>query len=448
MRIASRIALIPDSNDAEEDWKLQSSSCAVDKFDFRELFTFGTHGGNQPSRDHKTTIDIAEGAFVIPAETNEKNQGEPPFVDELLSKKLEFEIPLCNRVVSPRFAYEDLCRAAEGVKKLNAIESASFVTDAETLSAILRTVHDQLIHRNREDDDIEGMCFNIHSEHGVTFMKTLNSSQLQGPFHYAASNHLRTNVVQKYHLAGRDLRGLKELNEFKRVVSYRFGDHPLVVEDPNQVTHKLCLGLGQWASRDEFGQIEMSSESDRIEGGRYQHSDYHQEDKGPSPGSYDIFKTRDDDHDSPLVSSRDTALFPHITYNHEDDDIMRSQLWFSGTGNVLVGLLRNPKFRDTVQHTDEFMPYLCTMAEWPGFDKWLSDHQVELSMKLVHRILTYIKDTTHELSQKGIKKFYLKHSRKSDKFLTVSLGKEHGLLPEDLMSSYIATELGKLGREM
>ncbi|KAI1456267.1 hypothetical protein F4805DRAFT_232994 [Annulohypoxylon moriforme] len=475
-RSFGQILLIPNEDDEDEIFQLPPSP--VDKVNFKELFTFNVHHEDQPVRDRERSIRGVMGSCILPSERispppetrgmrDPKHTriiaipGAPPLIDayapRLESERLDFEIPSYTRIVSPRLAYEDLCRAAEGAEKLDSIKSASFVTDVEALSALLHTVHGRVVdgewgRDDDDDDDVEGMCFSIHSENGVTFVKTLNSSQLQGQYHYAATSHLKTNMVEPRVLIGKDFKGVKELGEFKRVVSYQFGDHPLIVEDPNHVTGKIIHEVpwnapwNDWMSRDELREYEMGQESNRLNDDWDQYHDHNPEDPRTCPRSYSIFKTRRDDHESPLVNSRDTALFAHITYNNsKHDDITRSQLWFSGTGTILIGSIPNPEFRDDIRrsHMSSFMSNICTMHGWPGFDKWLSDRRVELSMKLVHRILTCIKHTAHDLSQQGIKKFYLKHPRKSAKFFVVSLGKEHGIMPQDLVSSYIVTRLGE-----
>ncbi|KAI1207810.1 uncharacterized protein F4807DRAFT_433406 [Annulohypoxylon truncatum] len=459
-----RITLIPSEGDEDEKFPLQAH--ALDKLDFNEILTFSTNDKTQLVLDcedtsddswccciHRRTLSTLRTSHLPKTLESHKWRyvrvlaipGEPPYAscryDKLEFENLEFEIPSYSSIANPRFAYEDLCRVAEEVKKLAAIKSTSFVTDVETLSAIFHTVRDKLVY-TEDDKGIEGMCFNIHSENGVIFMKTLNSSRLQGLYHHAASSHLMTKMVQQPFLIGNKLRENMELTQFKRVVSYRFGDYPLIVEDPNHVTRNVPRR--EWMHRMQLKESGFLAEPDQLEDDRDQNNACCQEDIGPDLPPYVVFKniTMQYDRCSPLTSSQDTALFPRIAYKREDD-ITRSQLWFSGTRDFLVGLLPNPDLRDDLVDTGSFDPGLGTRAGWPEFDKWLSDHQVELSMKLVHRILAYIKHTANNLSQRGIKKFHLKHMRKSDQYFIVSLGEEHGHLPEDLVSSHVATELGK-----
>ncbi|KAI1086838.1 hypothetical protein F5B19DRAFT_109391 [Rostrohypoxylon terebratum] len=462
IRGLGQIRLVPGEGD-DKDEKFQSPQQAMEKLNFRELFTFGTHDRNQPILDHEYTINNLVGNYAVPAMSKsdpsesravQENSykrilaipGEPPYVSSSIFHKLDkldllkFDIPPHHRVQNLRFACEDLCRAAEETKNLDDIRSASFVTDVETLSAMFMTIHDQVV-RKEYDKNLEGMCFNIHSENGITFMKTLNSSQFYGRFRLAADNHLKTRVVHRPLLIAKELGNPTKLHDFKRVVSYQFGDYSLVVEDPNQITHSFPRDPTFYRNDDWLR--DKLSEFYQFENDRGQYARPYQEDLRVDVPSYDVFNSWRSDGDSPLISSQKQGLYTHITYRSEDDDMMRSQLWFSDTTDFLIGSLWNPDFKAEFPKSDWIMRDLCTMYGWPAFDEWLSDRRVEFSMKLLHRILAHVKHITNALGQQGIKKFYLKQVRRSDPCLVVSLGEEHGYMPQDLVSSYIATELGK-----
>ncbi|XDG04972.1 hypothetical protein ABKA04_004587 [Annulohypoxylon sp. FPYF3050] len=464
IRWLGQIKLVPGEGDGQDE-KFQLPPHSIEKLNFRELFTFGTHDKDQPILDHENMINDLVGNYAIPAEPKSRPSesrvtqeskyrrilaipGEPPYISSAIFYKLDkldllkFDIPPYYHIQNLRFACEDLCRAAEETRKLDDIKSASFVTDVETLSAMFMTIHDQVAHRE-DTNNTEGMCFNIHSENGVTFMKTLNSSQFYGRFRLAADNHLKTRVVHRPLLIAKDLEKPTKLHEFKRVVSYQFGEYSIIVEDPNQITNSFPSNPTFY--RHQSWLREMLSEFYQLGNDRGQYGAHSQEDLKVDLPSYDVFNTWRSDQNSPLISSRKLGLYTHITYRSEDDDMMRSQLWFSDTTDYLIGSLYNPDLKDEFPKSDRIMRDLCKMYGWPAFDTWLSDRQVELSMKLLHRILAYVKHTANDLSQQGIKKFYLKHVRKSDPCLVVSLGEEHGYMPQDLVSSYVAAELGKTG---
>lgn len=150
----------------------------------------------------------------------------------------------------PSLAFEDLCRAAREEGKLHAIQSASIITDTETLWGLFSALHDKVAHLDYGKQN-KGISVVIHTVNDIILMKAVNSEAIGDVSLKAATGHLRKHGLNWCWTSRCDLDNgssvESSLNAFKRVVGYNIGDMKLVVEDINQAvsTEHKCKALNK-----------------------------------------------------------------------------------------------------------------------------------------------------------------------------------------------------------
>lgn len=137
---------------------------------------------------------------------------------------------------TPSLPFEDLCRAAIEEGNLEAIRSASIVTDSETLWALFSTLHDKVIKTDYYGERKRGIIIVVHRVERTTFLKVINLEAIDDANLMAATAHLKKHRLRWcWRESPDDSTPKKDMNAFRRVISYNFGGVKIVVEDGNQV---------------------------------------------------------------------------------------------------------------------------------------------------------------------------------------------------------------------
>ncbi|KAI1099625.1 hypothetical protein F4804DRAFT_337040 [Jackrogersella minutella] len=162
--------------------------------------------------------------------------GHPAYIQGLRRGSRQFTVSRINGLDRPEFSFEKLCRAAIEEGQLDSIKSAAFVTDTDTLWALFSTLHAQVLGR-RFNKHMKGIVLSLHSAGNTVFMKVLNRHVADKECVNFGMAHLKENGLQWCNDVETDDHSseAQELNSFKRVISYNFGQLKMVVEDGHQI---------------------------------------------------------------------------------------------------------------------------------------------------------------------------------------------------------------------
>lgn len=158
-----------------------------------------------------------------------KFEGHPPAIQQPPTDHRTFKVPNSYATADLSLPFENLCRAAIETGNLNAILSATFITDSQTLWALFSTLHDKATDRSY-DKRRKGIILVVQVVWDNIFIKAINCDKVDGATLTAATVFLQNRYLQ-WCLKDGD----KCVNSFTRVVSYKLGDIKLVVEDDNQI---------------------------------------------------------------------------------------------------------------------------------------------------------------------------------------------------------------------
>ncbi|KAI0002382.1 hypothetical protein F4779DRAFT_635258 [Xylariaceae sp. FL0662B] len=334
--------------------------------------------------------------------------GHAPHYKEIPESSKTFTFPIHMSVDASVLAFEDLCYAAKEKGKLDDIRSASFVTDTETLAAIFEMLSDHQFQTSRKARNRASARVSIHTVHGTTFMKVDSSNAFiaKDKTIIAATEHLRREGLD---YCGSVEHQQKERTAHKRVISYDFGNIGLVVEDSNTIsrTKYTCAPL-------------------------------------PRGVEYSVFQHECTPNST--ASQDKIGLFAKPTGLGINQLRIQPSIWFSDIKQArLVKYAKNSSQGHMVADRAHFSGGTETLTQ-SKLNAWTQTQQTRDTIRLMHRLLRYIKDISDSQARQGHDKLVLQHYRVGHNTLTLKWepDSQYGI---DLVSAAAAKRLGEIDRE-
>ncbi|XXH01273.1 hypothetical protein Hte_007627 [Hypoxylon texense] len=253
----SKISLVPTPQDL-------LNAELPSKYDVEELVTFNTHVDyvQGPKENHpdlrrslptfqlpvaSRSVDSQAGPAQPEAKKDKQRKQDSPGLRVLALpgqlphlyaadiKDKVFTVTEHFGIEKPRLVFEDLCRAAIEAGKKNDLQNADLLTDTQTLWALFETIHEKYRKTKVKKND-KGICIAVQIEHATTYIKVLNSYEVDGMALTDATSELKK--AQRGHpmIEVGPSNAREPLNAFKRVLSYGWNGIKIIVEDDNQVT--------------------------------------------------------------------------------------------------------------------------------------------------------------------------------------------------------------------
>lgn len=162
-------------------------------------------------------------------------QGQRPHLDADDIKDKEFTATEHFGMEKPHLPFEDLCRAVIEKGKKDDLQNADITTDTQTLWAIFQSIYEKSQKTKVKKHD-KGICLAVHIEHATTYIKVVNSYEIDGEALTAATSKLKEARQGYLSVKVGPSKTRESLNAFKRVLSYGWGGMELIVQDDNQIT--------------------------------------------------------------------------------------------------------------------------------------------------------------------------------------------------------------------
>ncbi|XXH01275.1 hypothetical protein Hte_007629 [Hypoxylon texense] len=361
--------------------------------------------------------------------------GHPPSIRPFFGTERTFTLPDSLSMDTPSLPFEDLCRAAMGEDKLDAIRSASFVTDAETLWALFSTLHDKVIGSDYRDQSFKGITILAHTVEGTTFMKVINIEEIDGFSVKSATAHLKKHrLTWCWTENSEDSPPPRDMDAFRRVISYNFGDLKIVVEDGNQVL----------SCPHECDKLEDEGSVKAFEPWVWQPRCQPDDDTEDGPAFTVKRPTKEISHES-------TALFAYGQASSHDNDVfdrrVMAHLWFSETRRAMLTFYKQlllwhttARFSGEIETLDtgateisddddsdsgpESAPGEPGSGLGPGsheagtppmsiMDTWAERYDIAETFQLLHRLLKHVEKTAEDQAGEYNHNFLLRHKKKT-----------------------------------